>query len=217
MPLNENKAKHMFENAKAWVEKELGFPPHVQPDFDTLGPERFLAEYCHVVFSAWFRVQIVWKHADEMAKAFKHYNLEALAEMDSIDLSTVPIKNKRKVESFLAGAKAIHAEGFDAFKARVNSRKDDKGRMDELKSLKGIGDVTKKHLAMITGVANTFKDDVWLRSCAGECGVSGDHVGVESLVEFLATEFQLDEFCVDTTLWEYCQRNQRTPPTTKSG
>ena len=207
MPLNENKAKHMFENAKAWVEKELGFPPHVQPDFDTLGPEQFLAEYCHVVFSAGFRVQIVWQHADETAKAFKHYNLEALAETDSIDLSTVPIKNERKVKSFLAGAKAIHAEGFDAFKARVKA-----GGMDEYKSLKGIGDVTKKHLAMITGVANTFKDDVWLCRCADECGAS-----VESLVEFLATEFQLDEFCVDTTLWEYCQRNQRTPPTTKSG
>lgn len=84
--------------------------------------------------------------------------------------------------------------------------------MCELKSLKGIGDVTKKHLAMITGVANTFKDDVWLCRCADECDAS-----VESLVEFLATEFQLDEFCVDTTLWEYCQRNQRTPPTTGNG
>ena len=217
MPLNENKAKHMFENAKAFAEEEVGrFPLYEQPDFDTLGPSEFLAEYCHVVFSAGFRVRTVWQYADETAKAFKHFNLEALAETDSIDLSTVPIKNKRKVESFLAGAKAIHAEGFDAFKARVNGRTDDEDRMDELKSLKGIGDVTKKHLAMITGVANTFKDDVWLRRCAGECGASGDD-GVASLVEFLATEFQLDEFCVDTTLWEYCQRNQRTPPTTGSG
>ena len=217
MPLNENKAKHMFENAKAWVEKELGFPPHVQPDFDTLGTEQFLAEYCHVVFSAGFRVSTVWQYADEMAKAFKHFNLEALAETDSIDLSTVPIKNPRKVKSFLAGAKAIHAEGFDAFKARVKGRGDDKGSIDELKSLEGIGDVTKNHLAMITGVANTHKADSWLKSCAGECGAGGDKVGVASLVEFLTTEFQLDEFCVDTTLWEYCQRNQRTPPTTKSG
>ena len=208
MPLNENKAKHMFENAKAFAEEEIGrFPLYEQPDFDTLGPSEFLAEYCHVVFSAGFRVQIVWQYADETAKAFKHFNLEALAATDSIDLSTMPIKNKRKVESFLAGAKAIHAEGFDAFKARVKA-----GGMDEYRSLKGIGDVTKKHLAMITGVANTFKDDVWLCRCADECSAS-----VESLVEFLATEFQLDEFCVDTTLWEYCQRNQRTPPTTRSG
>ena len=208
MPLNENKAKHMFENAKAFAEEEVGrFPLYEQPDFDTLGPSEFLAEYCHVVFSAGFRVRTVWQHADETAKAFKHFNLEALAETDSIDLSTVPIKNERKVESFLAGAKAIHAEGFDAFKARVKA-----GGMDELKSLKYIGDVTKKHLAMITGVANTFKNDVWLCRCADECGAS-----VEALVEFLATEFQLDKFCVDTTLWEYCQRNQRTPPTTGSG
>ena len=199
------KAKSMFENARDWAKGADLFPPYEPADFDTLRPPRFLAEYCHVVFSSFFSVRVVHKHADDTARAFKHFKLKELAKTESVDLSTVPIKNKRKVDWFLAGAKAIHAEGFNAFKERVKA-----GGMDELKSLKGIGDVTKKHLAMIVGVQDTAKDDVWLRRCAAAC-----NTGVESFVEYLAAEFELPKWWVDGTLWEYCRQHKQTPPTTK--
>lgn len=204
--MNKGKAKHMFENARGWAVEAGLFPPYQPADFDKLGSSGFLAEYCHVVFASNFSVSVVHKHAEDTARAFKHFDLEALATTDSIDPSTVPIKNGRKVNSFLAGAKAIHAEGFKAFKARVKA-----GGMDELKSLKGIGDVTKKHLAMIVGLEDTAKDDVWLRRCAAACNAS-----VESLAEYLATEFNLEKWCVDGTLWEYCRQNKAVPPTKRT-
>ena len=203
--MHKAKAKQMFENAKDWAKEAGCFPPYEPADFDTLGATDFLGEYCHVVFSSNFDVSVVHKHAAETARAFKHFDLDALAETDSIDLSTVPIKNENKVNWFLTGAKAIHAEGFDAFKARVKA-----GGMDELMSLKGIGNITKKHLAMTTGVEDTAKDDVWLVKCATECNAS-----VESLAEYLAAEFDLKKWCVDGTLWEYCRQNKKIPPTTK--
>lgn len=202
--MNKDQAKHMFESAKAWAVEAGLFPPYEPHEFDTLDSKGFLGEYCHVVFSSRFSVCVVQKYANETASAFKGFDLKKLAETDHIDISTVPIKNKMKIDWFMAGVKSLYAEGFDAFKERVK-----RGGMDELKSLKGIGDVTKKHLAMIVGVEDTAKDDVWPVRCAAACSGS-----VESLSEYLAAEFELPKWWVDGVLWEYCRQNKQTPPTT---
>lgn len=195
----------MFETAKDWA-VAAGVSPYEPDDFDALGSKRFLEQYCHVVFSINFSVCVVHKYEADTARAFMRFNLKKLAETDRIDLSTVPIKNKMKIDWFLSGAKELHAEGFHAFKERVKS-----GGIDELKSLKGIGDVTKRHLAMIIGLQDTAKDDRWLIRCACACGAD-----VDSFVEFLVAEFGLPKWHIDGTLWEYCRQNKQIPPTAKT-
>ena len=179
--MNKTKAKRMFENARREIIKAQessveamnatqreyrwgALNPVYKPlDFDAVGATQFLGEYCYAVFTSGFRTAIVAQHAQAIAKAFKNFDLDALARIDSIDLAVVPIKNERKVKDFLKGAKAIANEGFKAFKARLKE-----GGMDVLGELPWMGRANRQHLAMIFGLADTAKDDVWLRRCAEE-------------------------------------------------
>ncbi len=192
----------MFRAAREVVAKPT-YTPH---DFDSLEATSFLGEYCHVVFASGFRTTVVWSHDRALAKSFKGFELSDVAEMRVVnagDLSSFPIKNLRKINGFLKGAKAIAKEGYENFKVRVQE-----GGKDVLMELPYIGKVTVRHLAMITGVADISKDDVWLVRCANECSTD-----VDALVEFLATEFSLRQWEVDCILWEYCRQSGHTPPT----
>ena len=220
--MNKTKAKRMFENARREINKAQessveamdatqaeyrwrALNPVYKPlDFNAMGATQFLGEYCYAVFTSRFRTAIVVQHAQAIAKAFKNFDLDALARTDSIDLAVVPIKNERKVKSFLKGAKAIASEGFEAFKARLKE-----GGMDILGELPWMGPANRQHLAMIIGLADTAKDDVWLRRCAKAC----EFPSVGAFVFFLAREYDLSQREVDAFLWDYCRRHQDVPST----
>ena len=200
--MNRKKAKRMFKAAR----KVIVEPSYTPCDFNSLKSSDFLTQYCHVVFTSGFSATVVQDHAEALAKSFKGFKLADLAKMEFVNASGLkrfPIKNLRKINCFLGGARAIAKEGYKHFKARVRE-----GGKDTLMELPNIGKVTVKHLAMITGVEDVAKDDRWLVRCANECSTN-----VDNLVEFLATEFGLERWEVDCTLWEYCRQSQHTPPT----
>lgn len=193
------KAKKMYENASA----EVGDPwePH---EFSAVDATTFLGEYCWVVFVSGFRYAVVRKHFDALTKAFANFDLDAVAKIDEIDVDTLPIRNERKATGFLRGARQIADEGYDEFKERLWA--DGKDVLDELP---GIGPKTKKHLAMVIGLEDTAKDDVWLVRCAEACSMT-----VGQLVSYLSKEFDETKQRVDAVLWEYCEEFQEIPPTT---
>ena len=115
--------------------------------------------------------------------------------MKPVKREKLPIRNKRKAGGFLKGAKMVHREGWDGFKKRL-----EREGMDMLEELDGIGDKTKKQLAMYIGLKDTAKDDVHLRRCAEHCVASS----VDELVDFLAAEFKMPRRQVDAILWEWC-------------
>ena len=200
--VKKQKAKRMFKAAREVV-PEPTYTPH---DFNSLKSTSFLAQYCHVVFASGFNATVAADHAKALAKSFKGFKLADLAQMRAVnarDLGRFPIKNLRKINGFLNGAKAIAEEGYGKFRARVQE-----GGKEVLMELPYIGRVTVKHLAMITGVEDTAKDDVWLVRCANECSTN-----VSALVEFLASEFDLKRWEVDCILWEYCRQSGHIPPT----
>ena len=197
--LDKEKAKKMYENALANIGDV--WEPH---EFSDVNATKFLESYCWVVFASGFRNAVVETHFAAITAAFKDFDLDALAEMAEVDVSALPIKNERKASGFLQGAKLIAAEGFDEFKERLQE-----GRQDVLEELPGIGPTTKKHLAMVIGLDDTAKDDVWLKRCAKACSTT-----VDPLVSYLSKEYSATEQHVDAVLWQYCRDFQEIPPTT---
>ena len=200
--IDEFKAKMMYENASSQVDDV--WKPCKFSDVDSTV---FLSNYCHVVFVSGFRYSVVRKHFPAIRKAFKNFDLDALSKLASIDANALPIRNKPKATGFLKGAKAIAAEGFDAFKKRLEA-----SGMDALEDLPGIGKITKRHLAMAIGLVDTAKPDVWLTRCAEACSTD-----VETLISFLSKEYGESKQHVDAVLWEYCQQFQEIPPMIEAG
>ena len=197
--MDKEKAKKMYENALAKAGDV--WEPH---EFSDVDATKFLESYCWVVFVSGFRKAVVETHFTAITTAFKDFDLDALTQMVEVDVDTLPIKNRRKASLFLRGAKLIATEGFDAFKERL--REDGK---DVLEELPYIGNKTKKHLAMVIGLEDTAKDDVWLVRCADECSMT-----VGQLVSYLSKEYNETKQHVDGALWQYCERFQEIPPTT---
>ena len=192
----------MYESASSKVRD-----PWKPLEFVTVDSTTFLGQYCHVVFVSGFSYSTVRKHFPAITKEFKDFDIDALAELKSIDMDVFPIKNHWKMTGFLKGAKAIAREGFYDFKKRLKD-----GGKDVLEDLPGIGPKTKKHLAMIIGLEDTAKDDVWLVRCADACSTN-----VETLVSYLSKEYGKSKQHMDAILWQYCQRFQEIPPTSGIG
>ena len=197
--MDEARARAMFEAARRAVGPAAGYEPL---DCDVLDEQAFLGEYCWVVYASGFRYAVVRDKFPAIEAAFRGFDPAALGAMDWVDPRSLPIRNRRKAEGFLAGCHAIAAEGFDAFKARVAD-----GGPDVLEELPGIGPVVKHHLAKNIGLSDTAKPDVWLVRCAEACDAT-----VEELATYLAEAFTpIKRHEVDTILWTYCQRFQEVP------
>ena len=192
--MNKLKAKTMFEEAL----RVAGYaadrhPENMDKQWRELDEKEFLRQYCHVVFTSGFREAVVQKHFERITKVFKHFDPKAVARMKWAPLEKLPIPNKKKANGFLQGAKMVHREGWDGFKKRLKRE-----GPDMLRELGGIGPITKKHLAMIIGLADIAKDDVHLMRRAKDCNAS-----VDELVAFLAAEYKMQPRQVDIVLWEW--------------
>ena len=112
--MNKTKAKRMLENARREINKAHessveamdatqaeyrwgALNPVYEPlDFDAVGASQFLGEYCYAVFTSRFRTAIVAQHAQAIAKAFKNFDLDALARTDSIDWRWCPSRTSAR-------------------------------------------------------------------------------------------------------------------------
>ena len=193
----------MFEVAHREVTVPSWIDIENKATFEILDEATFLAKYCWVIFVSGFAYSVLSKHWEAISKIFKDFEPRAVYGMKSVELDKFPIKNQRKINSFLEGSKAIEREGFGNFKARL---KNSENSIDMLEELEGIGPITKFHLAKSIGLADTAKPDIWLRRCAKECSTN-----VENLVSFLSDEYNMTKYEVDGILWDYCRTNQKIP------
>ena len=186
----------MFEKAlKAGIpEWAKGFDP--AKTWRELDEQAFLKEYCETVFVSNFKVSIVKSKFPELTKVFKGFSPDALTRMKPVSADKLPIKHKRKADSFLKGARMVHKEGWEKFKKRLK-----KDGMDVLKELPWVSDTNKHNIAKNIGLEDTAKPDVHLKHCADECSTR-----VDVLVAFLGKEYKLTQYQVDAVLWEYNQK-----------
>jgi len=196
--MDERRAKEIFERAMDHIRQEhpevLEWAENVNQDtFKWLKSKEFLDEYCWVIYASGFRVAVIEAKFPLLRKAFKDFDLTALARMRSLKAVLDVFNNERKAECFLAGSKAIADEGFAKFKRRLK----DQG-VCVLETLPGIGPITKFHLAKNIGLVDEAKPDIWLVRAAKECSAS-----VDELVTFLSKRNQMSRHVVDVTLWQY--------------
>jgi hypothetical protein len=165
--------------------------PHT---FRYLKAKTFLRLYCRVVYGSGFKAAIVQAKFPALKQAFHHFDLEALARMESIILALAVLGNVRKARCFVRGAQAIAAEGWLPFKRRV--RRDG---LAALRELPGIGPVTQYQLAKDIGLMDVPKPDVWLRRMAALCGARD----VFELVAYMAEVTNEPLRVIDVALWRY--------------
>ena len=188
----------MFEAAKAYCEAEhpdeVDWANSISPEtFKNLRSKRFLSEYCWVVYASGFKVSTIEAIFPDLQTAFKEFELEELAKMESTKQVLAIFNNESKASSFLKGSKIIAKEGFSAFKKRLQN-----AGIDMLDELPGIGPITKFHLAKNIGLADEAKPDVWLCRAADACSST-----VQELVAFLSEKYVMSRHAVDVILWRY--------------
>ncbi len=198
--MERQKAKRLYQFSYNYAKEnrpdELKWGKSISPDtFENLTAKQFLEEYCWVVYASGFKVKIIEQKFPHLQKAFRNFDLDQLAEMESLEEVLSIFNNRRKAEGFLKGARKIHQEGFEQFKVRVKQE-----GMKTLKELPGIGEITQKHLAKNIGLTDVPKDDIWLDRLANLCNASS----VNSLTEYLAGEFGETQNVVDLVLWRFC-------------
>ena len=196
--MKRSKASKIFEEAKKYCEAnypdELDWANGISIKvFRHLKSERFLAEYCWVIYVSGFKVSTIESIFPDLRIAFKSFELDALAKMRSLKGVLSIFKNERKASSFLTGSKSIAKEGFSEFKKRLKVE-----GVDMLEKLPGIGPVTKFHLAKNIGLIDVAKPDIWLVRAAEACNTS-----VDELVEFLSKKYGISRHAVDVIIWRH--------------
>lgn len=164
--------------------------------FIKITAQEFLREYAWVVYGAFFNVDTLEQMWPALKRAFRRFELPAVANMRSPSSVLKVFGNRRKAECVLRGARAIAAEGFPAFRSRIAS-----AGTDSLTHLPGIGPVTKDLLARNTGLENTAKNDVWIKRLVTRFGAQNH----DELAGFLARRTQEPIAVVDTILWRFCR------------
>jgi hypothetical protein len=174
----------------------------IGPDtFRYLKAKTFLKLYCRAVYGSGFKAAIVQAKFPALKRAFHHFDLDALARMESLTSVLAILGNERKARCFLQGAQAIAAEGFVAFKRRL--RRDG---LAVLQGLPGIGPVTQYQLAKDIGLMDVPKPDVWLRRMAALC----DANDVFELVAYMAEVTGEPLRVIDAALWCYAVDGELT-------
>lgn len=188
----------MFEKACDYVGDDA-FSPY---DFDEVGQREFLEQYLWTIFSSGFRWATLNKHFNGIASAFHDFDLDRIVSMDGIDAGDLPIRHQRKADAFLAGCRMVHDEGWTSLKERIRQR----GR-HVIAEFPYMGPKLQQHMAMVLGIEDTEKADVWLTKCARACKSRS----VDEMVTYLSTHYGLRRQQVDAYLWGYCTDHQDLP------
>jgi hypothetical protein len=167
----------------------------IGPDtFRYLKAKTFLKLYCRAVYGSGFKAAIVQAKFPALKQAFHHFDLDALARMESLAPALAVLGNERKARCFLHGAQAIAAEGWGHFKRHLQ-----RGGPVILQKLPGIGPITQYQLAKDIGLMDVPKPDVWLRRMAALCGAKD----VFELVTYMAAVTGEPQRVIDVALWRY--------------
>ena len=165
-----------------------------QRKFKNMDEAEFLESYCFVVYASGFRYHTVKQKFPKISEAFHNFDPDKMSKMRSLDAVLAVFGNKRKANSVLRGAQLINAEGYSAFKKRI-----ERMGVDALVALPGIGPITKDHLAKNIGLADVAKEDVWLVRAANACKSES----VSELIEFLHDHTGETRHVIDVVLWTY--------------
>ena len=140
----------------------------------------------------------------EMKKVFKEFDPVALVRMKpEPTVKKLPIKNLKKTTAFLAGAIRVHEKGWKNFKECIEKKRLKKDKLEMLKKLPGIGDISKYHLAMDIGLIDPAKPDIPLSRCGKDCATD-----VDTLVSFLSETYNKTKYEVDMILFRYRSGHQ---------
>jgi hypothetical protein len=197
--MNEKRAHLLAQQAIEYLRtaypEVLAWAENVGPNtFRNLKEKRFLADYCWVVYASGFKFTVIEAIFPALRVAFKDFEPGALSRMRSLAPVLEVFNNERKATSFLAGAKAIHKEGFVAFKRRLR-----KEGVATLENLPGIGPITKDHLAKNIGLADVAKADIWLERASNMC----EAASVTELTAYLSTRLGVSQHVIDVAIWQY--------------
>lgn len=195
--MKKKRARRMLKTAREYVGDDVFTPP----DFSEVKLKRFLRTYLWVIYVSGFRNAVVRQHFHDLRGAFYNCDLDAIAAIDSIDASVLPIRNPRKANAFVGGCRMIRAEGWKRFKRRLS-----RGGRAVLQELPWMGPATSQHMALVLGLEDTEKCDTWLKQCATACSAS-----VPELVTYLSRKYGLTRQQVDNYLWKYCSDHQTLP------
>ena len=188
----------MLEKARDYVGDDV-FSPY---EFDDVGEREFLEQYLWTIFSSGFRWATLNKHFEGMASAFHDFDLDRIVAMDGIDAGVLPIRHQRKADAFLAGCRMVHEEGWDSLKERIRQR-----GCHVIAEFPYMGPKLQQHMAMVLGIEDTEKADIWMTKCAEAC----DSRSVDEMVTYLSTYYRLRRQQVDDYLWRYCTDHQDLP------
>lgn len=136
--MRRKRARCMLEIAIAHVGNDLREPY----EFEKVRSRQFLRVYLWILYSSGFSNAVVKKHFPALKDALHNLDLDAIADMRSINADRFPIRNQRKADWFLAGCKLIGKEGWRAFKKRLKTN-----HRDVLREFPDIGCATWQHMA----------------------------------------------------------------------
>lgn len=192
--------QRFFKQALAYCEE---YEPDYLEHFRQLGDEHFtkltrrdfFGEYVWVVYVSGFSVAVIRDRYPRLKRAFKNFDVDAVAEMTSVETVLKVFGNRRKAECVVKCAKYLATVDFDDFKRRLRSE-----GPTLLKSLPGIGEITYTQLARNIGLASLAKNDTWIQQIVSGFG----YAEFTSMIDSLATKFDEKPGVVDFVLWQYC-------------
>lgn len=198
--MNKALAEDLYRIAKEWVATEWAeeldrFRRLGRDTLERMSASEFLAKYCWVVYASGFKASAIKGVFPGLREVYRDFDLDSVADLESLDAVLEVFANRRKAEGFVRGARLIREEGFESFKSRLLAE-----GMDALVDLPGIGPVTKKHLARNIGLADVVKDDVWLVRVADVVGAPS----AAALGEHLSATYGDGPGTVDYVFWKFC-------------
>lgn len=197
--MNKKYIRKLFLTAWEYCEDherdELEWAKGVNKDtFKKVKSEKFLRNYCRVVYYSGFNALTIELEFAALETAFKDFDITALSKMKSIKPVLDVFDNERKAQCFLEGVKMIADKGFGTYKKRLKKK-----GIDALEELPGINSSEKFRLAKNIGLAGTVKSDRWLKRAARKCKAAS----VDELIDYLSKKFDLSRHVVNFVLWRY--------------
>jgi len=211
--LHERQCSQFFERAYDFVEKN--FPEDIEytrgrspRDLQRWTSQRFMEQYCWVVYAAGFKQATIKKKFPDLRRVFHDFDLNKMWRMGSLDAVLKIFNSKRKARCAVEGAKKIQKEGFDNFKQRILDETEEQ-RPDILRELPGIGEITKDQLAKDIGVTDVHKKDIWVQKLADLLANGDDAWMIQYLCEKYGDKFQgicLKKALIDSILFRFCSQ-----------
>lgn len=204
MPTEYNEALEDMElfvlNAMSYLQTNYGgLKKDIEDkDIKTITPQSFLREYAWVVYASGFKVEILakkWKNLSSAYFNFDPIRIPTSAEDFAMLRQKVfeVIAHQNKFKAIMVTMMLVKKE-WEILKRRVLT-----GRIDDLKQLGYIGNVTKYHLARNLGICDTGKPDIHIVRLS-------KHFGYNSPMKFIDKAAEIAKVkrgIVDLAMWAY--------------